>query len=207
MAKTTSTTATRSIEEIVEEFASITDSGALRLHQSRLAYEFIGSTEGKAASELRDTFRKHANEVLRRQHESELSQPGVTNLVNTWKYMLRANVTPSPEVAKAAFNFACQTIAKKEEQYVIPAIKSILEGGDAEKAFIDGKNKIAAARKKINEEKAGRPNDGTDLDETISFDSIIATLGMLTVDFFAGLQPEEQSAIRDALSTASVAVA
>ena len=48
MAKTTTApvTATRSISDIAEEFARISDSGSLRYLQARLTFMVIGSTEG-----------------------------------------------------------------------------------------------------------------------------------------------------------------
>jgi hypothetical protein len=202
MAKTA--TATRSLDTIADEFANISDTGSLRMDQCRLAYEWIGSTEGKEASERKESFRLAVNGRLNSRHEGELSKPAVGHLVDGWKYMLRANLTPTPDIAKAAHGLASQTFRKKEENYVNPAIAAILKGDDPIKAFNSAKERLRADKKEASE---GKPNDGTSTDETISFDSIIASLGMLTAEFFAGLNPEEQSTLRDALSTASVVVA
>src|SRR5688572_10080299 len=90
--KTAPITATRDLKDIAEEFALISDSGSLRYHQARLTYMYVGSAEGSEATELKETFAKEANIALRRHHEKDLTVPGVTNLVNTWKYMLRANI-------------------------------------------------------------------------------------------------------------------
>ena len=210
MAKTQETqtiTRTRSIDEIAEAFATITvgTEGALRLEQSRLAYEFIGGAEGSEASELRDIFRKNANDALRRHQGKELSQPGVTNLVNTWKYMLRANVVPTPDVARASFSLASQTFRKKEENYVIPAIEAITQGMDPVKAFSGAVSALLSDKKADRDAKAeGRPNDGTDRDESITVDTVMAVLQMIPSMTFSD---DEKSSLRDLLATASVAVA
>lgn len=214
MAKTTNTsTRTRSIEEIVEDFVLITDSGSLRYGQAKLAFEFIGNAEGKDAADLREVFRKNANEALRRKHESELSQPGVTNLVNTWKYLQRANVDTNEEtnpaihaIAKASFNLASQTFKKKEDNYVNPAIKSILDGtDDPEAAFIKATAKLKAAKKADADSKDAPGTQEKTLDEGITFDSIVAMLQVIpSVDDFTD---EQKSILRDLLATASVAVA
>jgi hypothetical protein len=203
MTKTT-VTATRSLEAIADDFANISDTGSTRLEQCRLAYEWIGSVEGKEASERKESFRIAVNGRLNSRHEGELSKPAVGHLVDGWKYMLRANVTPTPEVAKAAHGLASQTFRKKEENYVNPAIAAILKGADPVKTFNDFKQSLRDDKKAATE---GKPNDGTDKDEAISFDTVIAALGMVTPEFFAALSVEDQSTLRDALSTASVAVA
>lgn len=215
MAKTAAVTHTRSIEEIVEEFASISDTGDLRLHQSRLAYEFVGSTEGADAAELRDVFRKNANAALQRHHEAILSEPGVTNLVNTWKYMLRANVDTNPEsnpnagsVAKAAFNFASQSFRAKEENYVIPAIEAILNGADPVKTFIEQKSALQKDKKADAEQKAAaRKRKEAEADKEITFDSLVAMLGTLSVENVAKYTVEQKSTIRDLLANAAALVA
>jgi hypothetical protein len=212
MAKTaTASTSTRSLQSIVEEFVSYTDSGSLRYHQARLTYEFIGSTEGKEAAELKEQFRKDANEALRRKHETELSVPGVTNLVNTWKYMLRANVDTSPEtnesifdVAKASFNFASQTFRKKEENYVTPAIEAILNGADPEATFVKQTVKLKADKKKDADSKDAPGSQNKDADKAITFDSIVA---MLKVVPTLTLDDSQKSTLRDLIAAASVAVA
>lgn len=215
MAKTTANTHTRSIDEIVEEFASISDTGDLRLHQSRLAYEFIGSTEGQEAAELRDKFRKEANAALMRHHEAILSEPAVTNLVNTWKYMLRANVDTNPEtnpqagdVAKAAFNFAGQTFRAKEENYVIPAIEAILNGADPVTTFVKQKDKLLKDKKadqaKKNEERERKQKEA---DKQITFDSLVATLSLVSPENVGKYTDEQKSTVRDLLANLSSLVA
>lgn len=214
MAKTATATvtATRSLADIVEDFASISDSGALRYQQARLTYEFIGSTEGKEAAELKERFRKEANEALRRHHEAELSVPGVTNLVNTWKYMLRANVDTSPEnpqvndVAKAAFNFASQSFRKKEENYVIPAIEAIVNGADPVSVFVKETARLKADKKKDAEDKnSARPNDGTSIDDGITFDVIVSVLQVIPT--IEDLTAEQKATLRDLLANAGASVA
>jgi len=215
MAKTTAVTHTRSIEEIVEEFALVTDSGTLRLHQSRLAYEFIGSTEGAEAAELRDVFRKEANAALQRHHEPILSEPGVTNLVNTWKYLLRANVDTNDQtneragdIAKAAFNFASQSFRKKEENYVIPAIEAILNGADPVKVFVDQKNLLLADKKADNEKKAAeRKRKEEEADKAITFDSLVAMLQTVSPENVGKYTPEQKSTVRDLLANLATLVA
>jgi hypothetical protein len=211
MAKTTTITATRSIEEIVEEFALVTDSGTLRLHQSRLAYEFIGSTEGAEAAELREKFRTSANKALGRRHETPLSDPAVTNLVNTWKYLVRANVDTNPEtnpkagdVAKAAFNLAGQTFREKERNYVIPAIEAIMNGADPEATFQKQATALLKDKKADKEKKdAERARKQAEADKVITFDSIAATLGMLTAENVSKYTPEQKSTLRDLLANAA----
>ncbi|RPJ50540.1 MAG: hypothetical protein EHJ95_06865 [Methanobacteriota archaeon] len=215
MAKTITTTHTRSIDEIVEEFALVTDSGTLRFHQSRLAYEFVGSTEGAEAAELRETFRKHANEALLRHHEPILSDPGVTNLVNTWKYLLRANVETSLEanpavadIAKAAFNLASQTFRKKDENYVNPAIEAISTGADPVSTF----NKQTAALKKdkkadAEKKAADRKIKEAEADKEITYDSLVAMLKTLSPENVAEYNNEQKSILRDLLATAATLVA
>jgi hypothetical protein len=211
MGKTATVTSTRSLQEIVEEFVSYTDSGSLRYHQARLAFEFIGNADGKDASELKERFRKDANEALRRAHEAELSVPGVTNLVNTWKYMLRANVDTSPEtnesifdVAKASFNFASQTFRKKEENYVIPAIEAIQNGADPVATFVKQTSKLKADKKKDADSKDAPGSQKKDADEAITFDSIVAVLKVVPT---MTLDENQKSTLRDLIATVSVAVA
>lgn len=214
MTKTT-ITATRSLQDIVEEFASISDTGNLRLCQARLAYEYVGSTEGKEASELRDTFRKEANEALSRHNETLLSDPAVTNLVNTWKYMLRANVDTSEDtnpragaVAKSAFVFASQSFRKMEENYVIPAIEAILNGADPEATFRKQTSKLLSDKKADREQKAAeRERKEKEADQAITFDVLIATISLVTPENFAKFSDAEKSTLRDALTTALVVVA
>jgi hypothetical protein len=211
MGKTATVTSTRSLQEIVEEFVSYTDSGSLRYHQARLAFEFIGNADGKDASDLKERFRKDANEALRRAHEAELSVPGVTNLVNTWKYMLRANVDTSPEtnesifdVAKASFNFASQTFRKKEENYVIPAIEAIQNGADPVATFVKQTSKLKADKKKDADSKDAPGSQKKDADEAITFDSIVAVLKVVPT---MTLDENQKSTLRDLIATVSVAVA
>lgn len=211
MAKTT-VTATRSLADIVEEFASISDSSSLRYHQARLAYEYIGSTEGKEAAELKDVFRKEANTALRRHNEAELSVPGVTNLVNTWKYLTRANVDTNVEtnpaifpIAKAAFNLASQSFREKEKNYVNPAIEAILNGMDPVKAFVDQTALLKKDKKADAEEKEGRRREKEN-DPEVVFDSISAMLKMITPDNFKRLTAEHKSTIRELIAAASAVV-
>jgi hypothetical protein len=215
MAKTTTNTHTRSIDEIVEEFALISDTGDLRLHQSRLAYEYIGSTEGADAAELRDVFRKTANAALLRHHEPILSEPAVTNLVNTWKYMLRANVDTNPEtnsqagaVAKAAFNFASQSFRAKEENYVIPAIEAIQNGADPVATFIKQKSALLKDKKADQEQKAAtRKQKQAELDKQITFDGLVGTLSLVTPENVGKYTDEQKSTIRDLLANLAALVA
>lgn len=212
MAKTTTLTATRSLAEIVDEFVHITDSGNLRFHQSRLAFEFIGNAEGADAAELKETFRKEANEALRRNNEAPLSVPGVTNLVNTWKYLQRANIVTDPDAnpkvlgaAKAAFNLASQTFRKKDENYVNPAIEAIVNGADPEETFkkqtaLLKKDKTADAEQK-NARLKEKEND-----PAVIFDSIVATLGMLTKENYASWNAEQKSIVADLVASATAIV-
>jgi hypothetical protein len=202
MAKTT-ITATRSLAEIVDEFVHITDSSNLRFHQSRLAFEYIGNAEGKDAADLKETFRKEANEALRRENEAPLSVPGVTNLVNTWKYLQRANIVTDPDanphvmaVAKAAFNLASQTFAGKDVNYVNPAIEAIINGRDPLKTFIDAKNSLKADKEKAQKDAEARRAE-KQADPNVVFDSIVATLNMITAENFARLTDERKSILRD----------
>lgn len=210
MAKTATTTSTRSLKDIVEEFASISDSGALRFHQARLTYSYIGATEGREAAELKENFRKEANEALRRHAEAELSIPGVTNLVNTWVYMLRANVDVSPEaegindVAKAAFNLASQTFRKKEENYVIPAIEAIQNGMNAVEAFTKATASLKKDKKADAASKDARGSRQVEVDENISFDTIKAVLALIPTLAF---EDNQKSELRDLLAVASTSVA
>ena len=223
MAKTTTATtevatptitATRSVQDIAEEFALISDSAVseLRYHQARLTYLYVGSTEGKEAAELKEVFRKEANEALRRHNETELSVPAVTNLVNTWVYMLRANVDvdaeTNPEVvniAKASFNLASQSFRKKEENYVIPAIEAIRNGMDPIKAFRDATASLKADKKADAEQKGARGSRETEPDEALTFDSIVAVLQVIpTLD---DLDAAQKATLRDLLANAAAAVA
>jgi hypothetical protein len=214
MAKTTTApvTATRSISEIAEEFASISDSGSLRYHQARLTYMVIGSTEGKEAAELKEVFRKEANEALRRHHEAELSVPGVTNLVNTWKYLLRANVDTNEEtneaiyeVAKASFNLASQSFREKEKNYVIPAIEAISNGMDPVKAFQKATASLKADKKADQDQKGPRGPRFQDSDE-ITFDTIVAVIGLIP-SLAEGWNADEKAQVRDLLASAAPSVA
>jgi hypothetical protein len=215
MAKTATApvqTATKTIDQIAEEFANISDSGSLRFHQARLTYMYVGSTEGKEAAELKETFAKHANEALRRHHEAPLSVPGVTNLVNAWKYMLRANVDVNEAtnadvygIAKASFNLASQSFRKKEENYVIPAIEAILNGADPASTFQKQTEKLKADKKADADQKGARGSNDKDADEAITFDSIVAVLQVIpTLD---GLTADQKAALRDLLANAAVSVA
>lgn len=211
MAETTTITKTRSIEEIVEEFALVTDSGTLRLHQARLAYEFVGSTEGAEAAELRNEFRIKANEALQRHNEPILSDPGVTNLVNTWKYLLRANVDTNAEtnaragsVAKAAFGLASQTFRAKEENYVIPAIEAILNGADPESTFNKQKSVLLKDKKADTEKKnAERERRQKEADKNITFDSLVAMLKTVSAENVGKYTPEQKSIIKTLLADAA----
>lgn len=211
MAKTTTITATRSLADIVEEFATISDTGALRYHQARLTYSYVGSVEGKEAAELKDAFRKEANEALRRHHEAELSVPGVTNLVNAWKYMLRANVDTSPEaegindIAKASFNLASQTFRKKEENYVIPAIEAIQNGMDPVAAFNKATASLKTDKKADSDSKDARGTREISPDDNITFDSIVAVLGMIPA--LENLTDDQKATLRELLANAAATVA
>jgi hypothetical protein len=216
MAKTTTVvTKTRSIEEIVAEFVEVSDTGDLRLHQSRLAYEYIGSTEGTEAAELRDSFRKNANEALLRKHETILSDPAVTNLVNTWKYMLRANVDTSPEtnevagdIAKAAFNFASQSFRKKEENYVIPAIEAIRNGADPVSVFTKETARLKADKTADQKRKAAeKERKEKEADKGITFDVLVATIALLTPENISTFTDEQKSTVRDLIAAASANLA
>lgn len=206
------TFATKTIDQIAEEFALISDSGSLRYHQARLTYLYVGDAEGKDATELKENFAKHANEALRRHNEATLSVPGVTNLVNTWKYLRRANVDTNEQtnpqvygVAKAAFNLASQSFRKKEENYVIPAIEAILNGADAEATFIKQTAALKADKKADADQKGARGGNQKDADEAITFDSIVAVLQVIpTLD---DLSADEKATLRDLLANAAVAVA
>lgn len=213
MAKTATQTltATASIEQIAEEFANISDSGSLRFHQARLTFQYVGNAEGSEATELKETFAKFANEALRRRNEATLSVPGVTNLVNTWKYMLRANVdvneATNPRIygiAKAAFNLASQSFRKKEENYVIPAIEAIHNGADPEATFVKQTAALKADKKADAEQKGARGSNQKDADEAITFDSIVAVLKVIpTLD----LNGEQKAILRDLMANASASVA
>jgi hypothetical protein len=212
MAKTTTLTATRSLAEIVEEFVHITDSGALRLHQSRLAFEYIGNAEGAEASELKETFRKEANEALRRQNEAPLSVPGVTNLVNTWKYLQRANIVTDPDenekapaIAKAAFNLASQTFRKKDENYVNPAIEAIINGSDPEATFKKQTDLLKKDKKKDAEEKDARLKEKEN-DPNVVFDTIVATIGMITPENYSKWSAEQKSILADLVKNVTAVV-
>jgi hypothetical protein len=212
MAKTATTTATRSLAEIVDEFTHITDSGALRLHQSRLTYEYVGATEGAEATELKTKFATEANVALKRANEAPLTVPGVTNLVNTWSYMKRANVVTDPDVnekapaiAKAAFNLASQTFRGKDKDYVNPAIEAIANGMDAEKAFIKAKDELKAAKAADNEKKA-REAKAKENDPNVVFDSIVATLGMITKENASSWSAEQKSTLRDLIAASATVV-
>lgn len=215
MAKTATApiTATRSISDIAEEFASISDSGSLRFHQARLTFLVIGNTEGKEAAELKEVFRKEANEALRRHHETELSVPGVTNLVNTWKYMLRANIDTDEstnenvyEVAKASFNLASQSFRKKEENYVIPAIEAIQRGMDPVKAFQSATATLKSDKKADADQKGPRGPREVEVDENLSFDTIVAVLGLIPT-LVEGWDENQKAQVRDLLASASTSVA
>jgi hypothetical protein len=216
MAKTATApvlTATRSVKEWAEEFANISDSGSLRYHQARIAFAVIGHAEGKDAAELKDVFRKEANEALRRHHEAELSVPGVTNLVNTWKYMERANVDTDAntnpavyDIAKASFNLASQSFREKEKNYVIPAIQAILDGADPAQAFIDATRRLKADKKADQEQKGGRGPKETDADEAITFDTVVAVLGMIPT-LAASLTAEQKAQVTDLIASASASLA
>jgi hypothetical protein len=215
MTKTATLAHTRTIDEIAEDFAQISDTGNLRLNQARLTYEFVGSTEGTEAAELRTKFLTVANAALGRRSEKTLSETAVVYFVNTWKYMLRANVDTNPEtnptvefVAKAAYTLASQTFRKKEENYVSPAIDAIISGMDAEKAFKSATKSLMDDKAADNARKAAQKKEKESVkDETVTFDSIVATLGMLTAENFATLADEQKSIIRDLIATISVVVA
>jgi len=215
MAKTTTITKTRSIEEIAEDFASISDSGNLRLNQARLTYEFVGSTEGSEAAELRDTFRKSANAALLRKREGLLSETAIVYFVNTWKYMIRANVDTSPEtnpnagdIAKAAYVLASQTFRKNDENYVNPAIEAIVNGMDPVKAFTSATSDLTKDKKADSEKKAAdRAQKEKEADKVITFDSIAATLGMLKKQNVASLTAEQKSTLSALLKAATALVA
>ena len=209
MAKTTAT-ATRSLSELAEEFASISDQGNIRYLQASLAFTWVGNTEGGEASRLRDEFRKEANEALKRHHEDLLSDPAVTNLVNTWKYMTRANIDTSPEnkrigdIAKAAFNLASQTFRDKEKNYVTPAIEAISHGADPVDVFNKQttqlkKDKKADADKKA-EERAIKQKEA---DKEITFDSLAAMLALVNVENVSKYTAEQKSTLRDLLANAA----
>lgn len=204
--------ATLTLDQIVEEFATISDSGALRYHQARLTFMYVGDAEGKDATELKEKFAREANIALQRHNEPTLSVPGVTNLVNTWKYMRRANIDTSEEtngdvydIAKAAFNLASQTFRKKEENYVIPAIEAILNGADPAKTFQKQTAALKADKKADADQKGARGSNQKDDDEAITFDSIVAVLQVIpTLD---NLTAEQKAVLRDLLATAGAAVA
>ena len=208
MAETTTITHTRSIEEIVAEYVKVSDSGTLRLQQSRLAFEWVGHTEGQEASELRDSFRKVANPALQRKHETPLSDPAVTNLVNTWKYLLRANVVTDPEqnpkagdIAKAAFNLAGQTFKGKNAKYVDPAIAAILAGSDAEETFDAFKTKLLEDKKVATDAAAAeRKRKEKEADKAITFDSLVAMLKTVSPENVGKYTAEQKSTIRDLLA-------
>ena len=215
MAKTATApvqTASLTIDQIAEEFASISDSGALRYHQARLTYMYVGSAEGKEATELKETFAKHANEALRRHNEPTLSVPGVTNLVNTWKYLLRANIDTSADtnpaidqIAKASFNLASQSFRKKEENYVIPAIEAISNGMDPVKAFMGAVATLKADKKADADQKGARGSRETEVDEELTFDSIVAVLSVIPT--MTDLDAAQKATLRDLLANAAAAVA
>lgn len=215
MAKTTTLTATRSLDEIAKDFAEISDSGTLRLNQSKLVYEFVGSTEGKDAAELRQKFLKSANAALLSKKETLLSETAIVYFVNTWKYMLRANVDTNPEtndragdIAKSAYVLASQTFRKKDENYVNPAIEAIVNGMDAVKAFESATSELTRDKKKDADKKAAeRAQKEKDADKAITFDTIVATLGMLTVENVATLTAEQKSTLSDLLKAATTVVA
>jgi len=213
MAKTTTETATRSLAQIIDDFVSFSDSGSLRFHQARLAFEYIAWTEGKEASDMKEVFAKEANVALRRAHEKELSVPGVTNLVNTWKYMSRANLDLNPEtnpsifdIAKNAFNLASQTFRGKDQNYVNPAIEAIKNGADASSTFKKQTDLLKKDKKNAQEEADVRRTE-RQADPNVAFDSIVATLGMITADNFAKLDAEKQSTLRDLITSISAVVA
>ena len=83
MTKTTALTSTRSLDEIAAEFAEISDKGTLRLSQARLTYEWVGSTEGKDAADLRNSFRLSTNAAVARPTRSQWS-PGKKRLGLGW---------------------------------------------------------------------------------------------------------------------------
>lgn len=210
MAKTAvkqSITRTRNLEEIVAEFAQVTDSGSLRYHQARLAFEFVGNTEGKEAAELKEKFAREANEALRRRAEKELSVPGVTNLVSTWQYMLRANLDTSPgedtyQIAKAAFGLASQSFRKKEDNYVIPAIQAIQNGEHPVKAFQDAQSRLIADKKAA----AQARKKTEESDEAITYDAIVAVLQVIPTKWDT-LDESEKAAVRDLIANLAPVVA
>jgi hypothetical protein len=215
MAETTTITHTRSINEIVDEYVKVSDSGTLRLQQARLAFEWVGNTEGQEASELRDQFRKVANPALQRKHETPLTDPAVTNLVNTWKYLVAANVVTDPElnpnagdIAKAAFNLAGQTFRGKNENYVNPAIKAIVEDGkDPEKTFESFKSKLLKDKKADSEKKAAdRKRKEQEADKAITYDSLVAMLKTVNPENVGKYTAEQKSTIRDLLANVSALV-
>ena len=207
-----STFATKSIDQIAEEFASISDSGTLRFHQARLTYLYVGDAEGKEATELKEEFAKHANEALRRHNEATLSVPGVTNLVNTWKYMRRANIDTNEQtnervydIAKAAFNLASQSFRKKEENYVIPAIEAIQNGADPAATFQKQTAALKADKKADADQKGARGSNNREDDEALTFDSIVAVLQVIpTLD---DLTAEQKATLRDLMASASASIA
>jgi hypothetical protein len=215
MAKTTTITATRSLDEIAKDFADISDSGNLRLNQARLTYEFIGSTEGKEAADLRQAFLKSTNAALLSKRETVLSETAVVYFVNTWKYMIRANVDTNPEtndkagdIAKSAYVLASQTFRKKDEDYVNPAIEAIINGMDPVKAFTSATTDLLKNKKADSEKKAAdRAQKEKEADKAITFDSIAATLGMLTKENVATFTAEQKSTLSNLLKAATTLVA
>jgi hypothetical protein len=215
MAKTTTLTATRSLEEIAQDFAAISDSGTLRLNQSRLVYEFVGSTEGKEAAELRQAFLKSANAALLSKKETLLSETAIVYFVNTWKYMTRANVDTDPktnakagDIAKAAYVLASQTFRKKDENYVNPAIEAIVNGMDAVEAFAKATTELVKDKKAAADEAAEkRKEKEAKADKSLPFDVLIATLGLVNVENVSTYTAEQKSTLRDALKAATTLVA
>lgn len=215
MTKTTALTSTRSLDEIAAEFAEISDKGTLRLSQARLTYEWVGSTEGKDAADLRNSFRLSTNAALLSKKEDPLSETAIVYFVNTWKYMLRANVDTNPETnekagdaAKAAYVLASQTFRKKEENYVTPAINAILTGMDAAEAFAKAtsdltKDKTADAERKA-AEKAVKENEA---DKEITFDVLVATIALLTPENVKTFTDAQKSKVRELLATATANLA
>lgn len=215
MTKTANLTSTRSLDAIAAEFADISDSGTLRLSQARLTYEYVGSTEGKEAAELRNAFRLSANAALLSKREDPLSETAIVYFVNTWKYMLRANVDTNPETnvkagaaAKAAYVLASQTFRKKEENYVTPAINAILTGMDAAEAFAKAtsdltKDKTADADLKAAQKAEKEAKE----DKGITFDVLVATIALLTPENVATFTDAQKSKVRELLATATANLA
>ncbi len=227
MAKTNTITKTRSIDEIAQQYAvaTVDATDELALLQCRLAYEYVGATEGKEAAELRKDF---AAVVTREMAAARNLEPGsvayrlalaipgdkpgaisvteqaITYRVTAWKYMLSAGVTPTGPVATAAYALANAQVKDKDATFVTPAIELIASDDTVDPAEVF-KEAAAAVREQAKKNQKAR-GKGITLDENITVDSIVAVLGLIPAAW-AKASLEDKNRIADALAKATTATA